>query len=94
MKKHCMTIAACIGLSLFSALPASAQYLVVGAEQVQDWLSGSKKATLIDVRMPEEYQAGHIPGAINIPADRIKAEARRLPKGRAVPLIFYCRGEG
>jgi rhodanese-related sulfurtransferase len=94
MKKYCMTFAVFIGLSLVSALPASAQYLVIGAEQVRDWLSGGKKATLIDVRMPEEYQAGHIPGAINIPADRIKAEARRLPKGKAAPLIFYCRGEG
>ena len=94
MKKYCMMIAVFIGLSMFPSLPASAQYLVISAEQVQEWLTGSKKATLIDVRMPEEYHAAHIPGAINIAADRIRAEARRLPKGKTAPIIFYCRGEG
>lgn len=94
MKKYFMTILICMMVSFFSVLPALAQFPVISAEQVQEWMNGNKKATLVDVRMPDEYRAGHIPGAISIPADRIKAEARKLPKGRALPIIFYCRGAG
>ena len=79
---------------LFYASAAMAQYLTVGADQVKDLMAGGKKALLIDVRSLEEYQAGHIPGAVNIPADRVAAEKNRLPRDKATPLIFYCRGVG
>jgi rhodanese-related sulfurtransferase/DNA-binding HxlR family transcriptional regulator len=46
--------------------------------------------TVLDVRPPEEYAAGHVPGAINITMDALSSHLRRLPKGREV--IAYCRG--
>lgn len=46
--------------------------------------------TVLDVRPPEEYGAGHVPGAINITMDALSGHLRRLPKGREV--IAYCRG--
>lgn len=46
--------------------------------------------TVLDVRPPEEYAAGHVPGAINIAVDALSSHLRRLPKGREV--IAYCRG--
>ena len=46
--------------------------------------------TVLDVRPPEEYEAGHIPGAINLPLGSLKKRLRDLPKGRAI--IAYCRG--
>ena len=79
---------------LFFASTVTAQYLTVDADQVKDLMTGGKKAVLIDVRLLEEYQAGHIPGAVNIPAERISLEKNRLPKDKAAPLIFYCRGAG
>jgi rhodanese-related sulfurtransferase/DNA-binding transcriptional ArsR family regulator len=47
-------------------------------------------ATVIDVRPREEYEAGHIPGALSVPADEVKRRMKELPKGREV--IAYCRG--
>lgn len=79
---------------LLSATVVVAQYLIIGADQIADKMTGEKKAALIDVRSPDEYQAGHIPGAVNIPAERIAAEKKRLPKDKTAPLIFYCRGAG
>jgi phage shock protein E len=73
---------------------ALAQYPVVTAQDVQSRMSGKKKAVLVDVRTPEEYREGHISGAINIPAEQTKAMARLLPKDKAAPIIFYCRGAG
>lgn len=46
--------------------------------------------TVLDVRPPEEYAAGHLPGAINVPVEDIARHLKQLPKGREV--IAYCRG--
>lgn len=46
--------------------------------------------TVIDVRPREEYDAGHIPGAVSIPVAELKRRLRELPKRREV--IAYCRG--
>ncbi len=71
-----------------------AQYPVINAEETRSWMTGPKKAVLIDTRTHEEYQQAHLPGAISIPAERIKAEAAKLPRNKTTPLIFYCRGLG
>ena len=57
-------------------------------------MTSGKKVLLVDTRTPDEYAAGHIPGAVNIFADRMKAERARLPKDSSTPIIFYCRGVG
>ena len=43
----------------------------------------------LDVRTPEEYQAGHIPGATLIPLDQLAARAGELPADE--PILIYCR---
>lgn len=46
--------------------------------------------TVLDVRPAEEFAAGHLSGAVNIPLGELPARLRKLPKGREV--IAYCRG--
>ena len=48
---------------------------------------------VIDVREPEEYQSGHVEGAINIPlADLLaKAEAKLTGVAKDARIIVYCR---
>src|SRR5262249_10914741 len=43
-----------------------------------------------DVRPPEEYRAGHIPGAVSIPVAELKARLKELPRDREI--VAYCRG--
>jgi len=50
----------------------------------------SGEVTVLDVRPPEEFRAGHIPGAISIPVGQLKARLKELPKDREV--VAYCRG--
>lgn len=46
--------------------------------------------TVLDVRPPEEYAAGHVPGAINIPLAELE---RRLDElGKEQEIVAYCRG--
>jgi len=47
--------------------------------------------TILDVRPSEEYEAGHIPGAVNVPLDEIERHLATLPRDPDV--IAYCRGE-
>ena len=49
-----------------------------------------KDASLVDVRTPEEYAAGHIPGSINIPLDRI-LDIKNVVSDKNNPLYVYCR---
>jgi len=47
--------------------------------------------TVLDVRPSEEYEVGHIPGALNVPISDIEKHLANLPKEQEV--IAYCRGE-
>lgn len=46
--------------------------------------------TVLDVRPEEEYQAGHLPGAINIPLSQLESRFKDLDKSKEV--VAYCRG--
>jgi rhodanese-related sulfurtransferase len=48
------------------------------------------QVTVIDVRPRDEYEAGHIPGAISVPVPELKRRMGELPKRKEV--IAYCRG--
>jgi ArsR family transcriptional regulator len=45
---------------------------------------------VLDVRPPEEFAAGHIPGAVNIPPDQLRRRLASLPRDRDI--VAYCRG--
>lgn len=46
--------------------------------------------TVLDVRPAEEFAAGHLPGAINVPVEKLETYLSKLPKRKEV--IAYCRG--
>lgn len=45
---------------------------------------------VLDVRPNEEYQEGHIPGAISIPTGELEERIKDLPKDKQI--VAYCRG--
>ena len=46
-------------------------------------------AVLLDVRSDEEFSAGHIPGSINIPVERISG-VEKIIMDHNVPVFIYC----
>jgi NADPH-dependent 2,4-dienoyl-CoA reductase/sulfur reductase-like enzyme/rhodanese-related sulfurtransferase len=44
---------------------------------------------LLDVRLPTEFSAGHIPGAVNIPVDDLRSRLSEIPSGRKI--VTYCQ---
>jgi len=49
----------------------------------------AERAFLLDVRTPQEFDSGHIPGAVNIPVDELRSRLGELPRDRK--LAAYCQ---
>ena len=50
---------------------------------------GLEGAVLLDVRTPQEYREGHIPGSINVPLQSLST-ADQIPAGKDTLLFVYC----
>lgn len=48
-------------------------------------------APVVDVRSPEEYAAGHVPGAVNIPLDEVDSRRAELA---TTPVHVICQSGG
>lgn len=46
--------------------------------------------TILDVRPAEEFELGHVPGALNIPTSELKRRLSELPRSKEI--VAYCRG--
>ncbi|MCR2816699.1 FAD-dependent oxidoreductase [Microbacterium jiangjiandongii] len=69
-----------------------AENLAAGVSDTVQWhelaAAVAGGATLVDVRSPQEFAAGAIPGSINIPVDALREGASTLPEGE---LIVHCQ---
>jgi NADPH-dependent 2,4-dienoyl-CoA reductase/sulfur reductase-like enzyme/rhodanese-related sulfurtransferase len=57
-----------------------------------DWeaiAAGGADRFLLDVRTPDEFNAGHIPGAVNIPVDELRERLGEVPADK--PVVAYCQ---
>ena len=68
-------------MSIFSIFQS--QNMNTGVERARQ----TEGAVLLDVRTPEEYVQGHVPGSWNIPLDSIDG----VQLDRGAPLFVYCR---
>lgn len=76
-------------LLVFTSILSAASSKIVTPEQAKKLIE--KGAVVIDVRTPEEYKAGYIPGAINIDfySDDFEAKLSKLDKNKEY--LIYCR---
>ena len=56
---------------------------------IAEW-NATPGAVLLDVRTPQEYREGHVPGSRNAPLQSLDG-AGNLPAGKDTPLFVYCQ---
>lgn len=49
---------------------------------------------ILDVRSPQEYAEGHIPGAINIPHDQLSSRLAEIGSYKNKEIVLYCASGG
>lgn len=66
-------------------------FLNITAEEARKLMDSEKDRIILDVRSREEYDQGHIPGAILIPNTEIEAKAADLLPDKDQLILVYCR---
>ncbi len=69
---------------------------MIGMDEYRKLVENPGRALIVDVREPQEFSAGHVPGAINIPRGRIESQiwdyvgsSDKADKER--PIILQCQ---
>ena len=73
--------------------PRNSAVKTLKAAEAKAQLDADEDIVLLDVRTPEEFAEGHIPGAVCIPSESIAAGSD-LPFGVDVKLFLYCHTGG
>ena len=68
-----------------------AVYMNITAEEAKQIMDTEDGYIILDVRTQEEYDQGHIPGAILIPDTEIKAKAEDVLTDKEQMILVYCR---
>lgn len=66
-------------------------FLNITAEEARKLMDSEKDRIILDVRSREEYDQGHIPGAMLIPDTEIEAKAADLLPDKDQLILVYCR---
>lgn len=91
MLKWIPVFAALLFLAGCSASRQAPGYTQITMEEAAERLSIECGFLILDVRTPEEFAAGHIPGALNIPNETIGTdEIPQLPE-KDQRIYVYCR---
>ena len=66
-------------------------YRQISMDEAVKMMKNEKNYIILDVRRPDEYAEGHIPGAINVPNEEIgTANISELPD-KSQLILVYCR---
>lgn len=75
-------------LALPDAAVAFKDYTAVELKQLMD---SGQQLFLLNPLSEIEFNEGHIPGSVNIPAEEI-LKTKRLPKNKEMLIVTYCKG--
>lgn len=64
---------------------------LVSYEELQQKLNEKNPIVLLDVRTQEEFDNGHIPGAVLLPYDEVEEKAGKLLPDKDREIVIYCR---
>jgi rhodanese-related sulfurtransferase len=62
----------------------------ISTKDLKAKLDTNKGIRVVETLAPERYREAHIPGALNIPPDKIKELAPQLLPNKSVEIVTYC----
>ncbi len=77
---------------LIAAIVTGYLFFIAKQVDINDELEEARKtpgAVILDVREPDEYAQGHVPGAINVPADSMETISDTVAD-KNTPVFTYC----
>ncbi len=82
-----------LSLGLISKAQENGKIISVSSDEFQNYIEKYGTEQLIDVRTPQEFNAGHIPGAklVNIYTPTFKQDILKALKDKEKPVLIYCR---
>jgi len=84
--------AALFTILLTACIGEAVTHEFISVSQLASRINGADAPMIVDVRSPDEYRSGHVPGAINIPHRQIGARLDELAAGKERGLVVYCEG--
>lgn len=94
MRKLCFLLLAVLFLAACgqnTEKDREAIYMNITAEEARQIMDSREDYVILDVRTQEEYDQGHIPGAIVIPNTEIAARAEDVLPDKDQLILVYCR---
>lgn len=76
-------------MNIFKTLFGANSGTQVSAGEAKTWIDGDDSPFILDVRQPDEFRAGHIPGAKVIPLGELGSRQGELPRNRDI--LCVCR---
>ena len=62
----------------------------ISTKELKAKLDHNPSITVVETLAPERYREAHIPGAVNIPPERIKELAPQLLPNKDAEIVTYC----
>lgn len=87
-------IKAIILTGLLAAVPSAVYADSISAPDLSARLDGNDAPLVLDVRTKREYEAGHVPGALNVPHTELPARLPDLSAGKGEEIVVYCEVGG
>jgi len=82
-------LVAIVILMAYSVILFFYQRKIVKSLTEEEFRAGYRKAQLIDIREPDEYNAGHILGSRNIPLSQLRMRYKEIRPDQ--PVYLYCQ---
>lgn len=88
MKRIILILTALLALMLCGC---GASYNKISQDEAMQMMQEESGYIILDVRTPEEFAEGHIPGAVNVPNETITDEMPAELPDRDQTILVYCR---
>ena len=62
----------------------------ISRDELKQKIDRRDKFTLVETLAPDYFRQGHLPGAVNLPPDRVKELAPGLLPDKNADIVVYC----